>query len=566
LSALPSLLIKITLLAGIEQSAILLNRLSALTVCFHRNSYPKTAAHFSGIALKRQICAFVLGSVSALATAPFHLWPICFVTFPLLVLLLDNLPHRQLGLAILTGWSFGFGYFVCGLWWIGYLMLVDGSAFGAMMLPLAALGLPALMALYYAFSIFIQTLLDCRGYGRILALAIGFGLGEWLRGVLLTGFPWNAIGYTIMPSPLLMQSAAIFGLYGVNALAVLIYATPVLLIDKKTALFERLLGLAIAAGLIGLIIGFGAWRLSDVAEISSMRQMAGTRVRLIQPSIAQQEKIDDDNRFENFSRHLSLTQAPPAAGQREPDLIIWPETSVPYLLAYNHGAIEAIAQALKPHQLALVGTVRAEPDIDPAKPRYYNSLEIINAQGEIIAHADKAHLVPFGEYLPWPSLFNLLGLHAAAEATGGYSSAPDHVSLRLNDAVTILPLICYEAIFPTEMNYQGDKANLLLNISNDAWYGVTPGPYQHFHQARLRAVEQGMPLIRAANNGISAVIDAHGREVAMLDLNEIGFIDASVPPAIEPIWQDGPGISQLFAVLALLLAAMGICRLTQKNH
>jgi len=510
--------------------------------------------------IRRQACAFMLGALTALTQAPYHLFFIGFITFPLLILLLDGVKNlsrrRQLGIVALTGWSFGFGYFVAGLWWLGALMLTEGSDFGVMMVPLSIIGLPAMMAIYWGLATLIQALLARNGYGRVLALAFGFGLMEALRGVLFTGFPWNAIGYSIMPSPLWMQMAAVIGLYGVNVLAVLLYATPVLLVEKKIHCFERLLGLSLAIRLILLVAIFGFWRLHDLPESETIRQEAGSRVRLIQPSIAQQDKIDDANRFDNFNRHLELTQAAPAIGESAPDFIIWPETSLPYVLAYVDEAREAIAAALQPHQLALIGTVRADLTSNQAKPDYYNSLEIIDAAGRNLGHADKAHLVPFGEYLPLPNLFNLLGLNAAAEMTGGYSAARHHASLRLNDDVTILPLICYEAIFPTEMTYQGERANLLVNISNDAWYGATPGPPQHFHQARLRAVEQGMPLIRVANNGISAVIDPYGRIIAKLELNQIGFIDSTIPPAIPPLWAGGPGILQLIALLLIML--MGI--------
>jgi len=521
---------------------------------------------------KRQISAFILGAFTALATAPFYFFPVCFLTFPLLIRMLDGVkahkdlsPIHRLGIAALTGWSFGFGYFFCSLWWIGYLMLNDGAAFGLMMLPLAALGLPAMMAAYYGLATLIQALLAGHFYTRILALAFGFGLAEWLRGVLFTGFPWNAIGYSLMPHPLLMQMATVVGLYGVNALAVLIYATPLLLVERQVRVSERLLGLGIMIGLVGLMIGFGFWRLSGLPAIEEIRQAEGARVRLIQPSIPQSEKIDDDNRFENFNAHLLLTKAPPPPGHLAPDFIIWPETSLPYILAYVPEAGKALAKALQPHQLALIGTVRAERGEDLLKPAYYNSLEVINAQGEIVGHADKTHLVPFGEYLPWPHLFKWLGLHAAAEMTGGYESAPHHISLPLNKDITILPLICYEVIFPTEMQYQGRQANVLVNISNDAWYGTTPGPAQHFHQARLRAVEQGMPLVRGANNGISAVIDPYGRIIAQLALNEIGFIDATIPPFIKPIWAGGPGRFQLFVILFFYLIGIFYLRMRSSN-
>jgi len=207
---------------------------------------------------------------------------------------------------------------------------------------------------------------------------------------------------------------------------------------------------------------------------------------------------------------------------------------------------------LQQGQLALVGTVRADVE-DMANPAYYNALEIVDAQGHIIAHADKAHLVPFGEYLPFQSLLARFGLGAMAEAAGGYTAAKQLVSIPLNDTITLLPLICYEAIFYGNLDYEGGEANVMVNISNDAWYGVTPGPAQHFHQARLRSVEQGKTMIRVANNGISAVIDPYGRIIAKLALNEVGFVDATIPLRTVPTWYEYSKKLPVFCLFFVLL-------------
>jgi len=506
--------------------------------------------------------AFLSGAVSSLVLAPFHLVFLCFITFPLLVLMLDGIyqdrritGRRRLMRVAMTGWSFGFGYFVAGLWWLGHAVLLGDVGASVIMLPLAVVGLPAFLALYWGLATLLQALMWRRGYGRLVALAAAFMLAEWLRAVLFTGFPWNAIGYSAMPTPLWMQIAALVGLDGVNGLAVLLYTTPAMLWDPHLSAKIRAFG--VAAGLVVLTFLFGLVRLEGLPAPEILANMQDTnkqdiRVRLVQPSIAQSDKQDPVSDRQNFDKHLQLTRAPPLASMPPPDLIVWPETSVPYILAFVPEAVEAIASSLQQGQLALVGTVRADME-DMANPAYYNALEIVDAQGRIVDHADKAHLVPFGEYLPFQSLFARFGLGAMAEAAGGYTAAKQLVSIALNDRVTILPLICYEAIFYGNLDYEGIEANVMVNISNDAWYGTTPGPAQHFHQARLRSVEQGKSMIRVANNGISAVVDPYGRIIARLALNEVGFVDATIPLETVSTWAGYGRKLPVFCLFFILL-------------
>lgn len=507
---------------------------------------------------RRQLAAFVAGALTTLALAPFNFLPICFFTFPVLIFLLDGVYSSQEGrhgyrLAALTGWSFGFGYFVAGLWWLASAMFIDLAAYG-WTIPFAIFGLPAVLALFFALATFIQAAVCRLGYGRIVALGFAFGIAEWLRGSLLTGFPWNEVGYLAMSIPLLMQSSAVIGLYGVNALAVMVFATPALLGERgKETTDNRILGFSIAFLLVLFDIGFGLYRLYPLATPEETAAQADhIRVRLIQPSIPQTEKIDDTARLANFNLQLALTSAPTLHNAPLPDLVVWAETSVPYVFEYAPGAARRLGEALQDGQLALVGTVRAErlPGLDPI---LFNALEVINSRGEIIASADKVHLVPFGEYLPLSDLFSRLGMSAIAQVAGGYTEGLVRQSIPLDNGITLLPLICYEAIFPTEMDYEGASANVIVNISNDAWFGTTPGPWQHFQQARLRAVEQGLSLIRATNNGISAVVDPYGRIIAKLEYNAVGFIDSAVPIMSVPIWYKGPGNSQAFFIFAILL-------------
>ncbi|RCL02853.1 MAG: apolipoprotein N-acyltransferase [Candidatus Tokpelaia sp. JSC189] len=507
---------------------------------------------------KRQVIALFSGAVTASALPPVNFFPVCFLTFPILAWLLDGIYAQRTTkrcqnckAATLTGWSFGFGYFLAGLWWLGSAMLIDISAYG-WAIPFAVLGLPAYLAFFYAFATFMAFLLWQLGYGRIITLSVAFGLAEWLRSWMFTGFPWNAIGYTAMPFLLLIQPAAIIGVSGMNMVAVLLYTTPALFSERK----DRKAGFAIAGILIAADVGFGLYRLGTQAP-ADISVSSTTRVRIIQPSIPQSEKTDNATRLENFERHLQLTAAAPVKGTPLPHLIIWPETSVPYMLNYTPTALARIGSTLKDGQLALVGAVRIEETDNTATTfQYLNSLQVINAKGKIIASADKVHLVPFGEYLPLDSWFRKLGLQAIASVAGGYSAAEKRTVIALENGPVILPLICYEAIFPVEFKHEDPEPDTLVNITNDAWFGNTPGPWQHFAQARIRAVEQGIPLIRAANNGISAVIDPYGRIIAMLKHNETGFIDIDLPVKAVSVWTRSFSDIHVFYIFLLLLFIM----------
>jgi len=530
---------------------------------------------------KRQAAACGLGALMALALPPFYLLPLMLFSLPCFTRLLDSLAGQQRAgllsrrraamLAALTGWSFGFGYFTAGLWWLADAMTVDLSQFG-WAIPFAVFGLPAFLALYYGLAAGLAFLAWRPGLSRLLALAAAFALGEYWRGVLFTGFPWNAISLTAMPCPLLMQADGLLGQNAMNGLTVFVFSLPALWLGlpprraaaaaaanlpNPAAGFNR--RAAARAGLIlGLILiaadlGYGFYALRAPA----LPPAAKLHLRLVQPGIAQQDKQGQDAaaRAAAFRRLLELTKAPPAAGQPAPDIIIWPETAVPYLLDYDPEALAAIGAALQPGQLLLAGAVRVEPlsaaerqaateaagvsaDAESApltdRYRFYNSMLLINAKGQIIAHADKVHLVPFGEYLPFARLARKFGLSALADSAGPYSAAPARRLLPLPQGLSALPLICYEAIFPAEaQSPAGAKASILVNITNDAWFGATPGPYQHLAQARLRAIEQRRPLIRAANTGISAYIDAKGRIKAAMPLNKSGFLDFSLTQAAE---------------------------------
>lgn len=479
--------------------------------------------------VSRAFVGFLAGLVAMFAQAPFGIFAAAFLSFPILVWLIDGVapdPNeslvRRLLPAVSIGWSFGFGYFLGGLWWLGNALLVEADVF-AWALPLAVIGLPAFLALFYAFAVLVARCLWSDGVGRIAALALGFGLAEWLRSFLFTGFPWNAIGYAAMPMPLMMQSASVVNLATINMLAVFVFAAPALVGTGKGAR----IGLAAAIALFAAHIGFGYYRLTLPAPAATEPPPT---VRLVQPVIDQAKKLDDRERAAVFEEHLALTAAPGEEGAKRPDIVVWPETSIPFILTDNPDALTRIAEVLGEGQILITGAVRAEDAGAGLPPRYYNSIYVIDDRGQIVGAADKVHLVPFGEYLPFEQLLSSWGLSSvAASMPGGFSAARTRPLLTLPGGGTIYPLICYEAIFADEIDGNGHLADALLNVTNDAWFGDTPGPRQHFHQAQLRTVESGTPMIRSANSGISAMIDARGVLVVGLGYNYKGVVDTTLP-------------------------------------
>lgn len=506
---------------------------------------------------KRILVSMLAGALTVLALPPFNFFAVLFVSFPVLVWLLDGAsgpaeagPIGRLRPAFLTGWWFGFGYFVAGLWWLGNALLVEADSF-AWALPIAVLGLPAVLAVFYGVAAAAARLLWSDGLGRIAALSAAFGLAEFARAYLFTGFPWNAIGYAAMPAPLMMQSAEIVGIYGMSALAVFVFSAPALIGTRRGAASGILLALVLFLAHVGY--GWVAMSRYDATQPSQ----AGAVIRIVQPAIDQSAKWDIAERERIFSNLLQLSAYPPAEGAQRPTHIIWPETALPFLLTENPGALSRMADMLQVGQTLVTGAVRQEEGVGGATRRFYNTIYAIDDEGQIVGSADKAHLVPFGEYLPFEGLFRRFGLTPVAESFGGFSGADRRGLLSLPGGLSAVPLICYEAIFPRLAEIDGESGTLLLNLTNDAWYGFTPGPYQHLRQAQLRAVETRLPLVRAANNGISVVTDAAGRVVASLPLGDMGVFDVDLPVAGVSFWDNAKRqISFGLIVAIMVLLAM----------
>jgi apolipoprotein N-acyltransferase len=441
-----------------------------------------------------------------------------------------------------TGWWFGFGFFLAGLWWLGAAFLVEADRF-AWLMPLAVVGLPAVLALFHALGFMLARLVWSQGIGRILALTWGLGLSEWLRGHVLTGFPWNSYGMAFAEHLWLAQIASIIGLYGLTALSIFLCALPATLTTGRHVQWR---GTCVAMILLVGLAGYGAWRIpaNPVADV------ANVKLRIMQPNLPQDAKFRVENREEIMKRYLDLSDratSPTSTGVADITHLIWPESAFPFILAKDTVALTQIAELLPQGVTLITGAATLREGLPgETRSRYRNSIQVINHDGSVQATADKVHLVPFGEYLPFMDWLQRLGLRQLIQLPGGFEAAERQTPLSIIGLPLIAPLICYEAIFPnkvipqvvplasdlSDMSSSSSQIGLMLNVTNDAWFGKTWGPYQHFAQARLRTIEEGVPLVRAANTGISAVIDPYGRIRNSLPLGYEGVLDSNLPQTI----------------------------------
>ncbi len=479
--------------------------------------------------------AVAAGVVMGLGQAPHDLWFIAFPGLVAAIWLFLSTSGRQ-GAAALTGWAVGLGYFGFSMSWIVEPFLVDAATTG-WMAPFGLIGLAGGLALFWALAFWLAPLVRFPA----VALALTWTAAELARAYVLTGFPWGAVAYVWLPVPV-MQWAAVVGPHGLT-LATLVAAS-LFALALRPGRF-RIAGAA--AGLTALLLLFGGGALlTPPAQDLTGRPT----VRLVQPNAAQHEKWDPQKIPIFIDRKLRYTSAVPEPGTAPPDLIIWPETSVPSLLHNSGPFLQRVAAAGGAAQV-VVGVQRAD------EGGYYNSLAALSPDGAVSQLYDKHHLVPFGEYMPAAALFrrwNIAGL--AARAEGGYSPGPGPRVIELGALGTALPLICYEAVFAQDVNGAPTRPDMLLQITNDAWFGTWSGPFQHLAQARIRAIEQGLPMLRAANTGVSAVIDGAGRVVADLPLGEAGYLDAPLPPPLRVTPYSRTG--DLPVTLALIFTIAGL--------
>ena len=476
---------------------------------------------------RRYGLSFLLGVLLAGAFPPVDLTPLVLVSFPGLLWLDDG--SRGPWASARLGYVFGLGFFTAGMYWIAAALLVDIAAFW-WALPIAVLGVPAGFALFSAAMLLVTSLATTRltlsPLARVFVFAVAWSIADWLRGHILTGFPWNLAGYVWsggFPGSLsVLQSVAGVGIYGLGFLTVLAAALPALYGVSSLAPISAARRWAPGLLAVTLILvpgGLGALRLHRAPPATT-----GYWLRLVQPSIPQSLKWDPAAAEENFRRLIELSTAPAAHPLAA---VLWPEAATPFLLDRDPLHRRAVAAVAPKGGYVMGGTLRTNPPPGPVT-HVWNSIEALDAAGEIRARYDKAHLVPFGEYMP---LAEWLPFNPITPGSTGLSAGPGPSTLSVPGLPSLSPLVCYEVIFPGAATDPSDRPSWLLNVTNDAWYGRSSGPYQHFAIARTRAVEEGLPLVRVANNGISGVIDAEGRVVARTHLNDVTYADIELPSA-----------------------------------
>ncbi|MDI9409852.1 MAG: apolipoprotein N-acyltransferase, partial [Candidatus Pacebacteria bacterium] len=493
----------------------------------------------------RLLVLFGLGGLACLALPPVGFFPILWLVFPAALWIFEKEPNRHR--VFWLGWFFGLGYFVFGLYWITNAVLVGGADY-LWAIPFALLGLPAFLAFFIGAVVLAWHWFDLRGWQGVLVFAIFWTLAEYVRGHVLSGLPWNLIAYSIDPSDALRQGASVVGAYGVSLAVVTLFAMPLVLLgDRRSRAGFVALGSVLIFGLVWW--GLGSYRLAIAPSLEAKSEQI-TRLRLVQPNVTQTMGYDSQRIVEIINKlaSLSFTELDPTTSA-----IIWPEGATESLFERQAQLRQSISQALPEGTKLITGTPRAtivsklsafvalnqrleSNAIDTVSEewRYSNGLVVFNHLNQIIASYDKYHLVPFGEYIP---LSNYIPLKKLVQFPADFTSGPGPRLISVKGLPEFIPMICYEGIFPAAnfaIDQTGGKQPFwLLSISNDGWFGTSSGPYQHLTQTKWRGVEEGLPMVRVANSGISAVSDSFGRILVASRLNNTAVIDVVLPNSLQ---------------------------------
>ena len=480
---------------------------------------------------RRFVLLVVAGAVAGLSVPPLFIVPALFVAFPVWVWCLDGAERgrgwrRIISPAFTIGFAFGWGYFTVAFHWLGAAFFVDGGIMLALM-PFAILALAALIALFWGVGSALAYLFWSHGPWRIVTLATFVALAEWARGHVLTGFPFDLVGYALTPNDEMMQITAVIGIYGLTLVALLIAMTPALIWPADgRSLSRRLLPFFLAIGVIAAQLGYGYNRLSG----TTATERTDIALRLVQPLVYEHSDWGNADPVALIDRLIMLSEMqmdPADQGLADITHVVWPESSLPFFLSTYPEALARIARMLPETTTLLAGAPRQAflPGGDRLAGPPFNALLAIDTNGEVVASYDKSHLVPFGEFLPYGEFFARLGIKQFVPGAEGWGHGDERRRLMsLPGAPAFLGLICYEILFSGDL---GDTASaqFLLNITNDAWFDGSIGPAQHAHHARVRAVEEGMSLVRAANSGLTFAADPLGRVTAGLAPMQMAALD-----------------------------------------
>jgi apolipoprotein N-acyltransferase len=494
---------------------------------------------------RRMALAAVVGAAMALGQPPLSLAFVVFLCLPPLLWLLDGTAGRRGAFGL--GWAAGAGYFAAGLFWIVEPFLVDADRYG-LLAPFALVAMAGGLALFWGVAFALARTLWRPGWARVLVLAACWTAAEFARSHLFGGFPWALIGYVWTETPV-VQAAALFGPHMLGFLTLVAGLLPGAALGRDLTGAGRAGVLLAAAALVAAGFVWGAVRLATPVP----PRESPLTVRLVQPNAAQHLKWRTDMQQAFYARHLALTRAP-----GDPDVTIWSETAVPFVLDYAGALQGEAAGAVGREGLLILGIRRLEAT--PEAERWYNALAVLAPDGRVLATYDKHHLVPFGEYIPLAGWIGRLGLPGLETLTRtGFSAGDGPHLVGAPGLPPFLPLICYEAIFPHQLAAPEGRAEWIVQVTNDGWFGTLAGPYQHLAQARVRAIEQGLPLARVANTGVSAMIDPMGRVLDSLPLGVAGRIDAALPAALPATpyarWGDWPALATVATIFLLTVTS-----------
>jgi apolipoprotein N-acyltransferase len=440
----------------------------------------------------------------------------------------------------LRGLAFGLGYFCFALHWIGYAFFVDADAY-LWMMPFAVGGLSLFMASYWGVAFLAAGQLSKFNIPAWIAMPFSLGLVEWLRGYLFTGFPWAAPGLIADGMGPVLQLASLVGMPGLTVL-ILLWGMAL------AAVFQHRILALIVLVTLPLSFAWGSWRLSTIPPDLTQ----GPLIRLVQPNISQNDKWRSENRARIFEDLLAMS----ASGSAEkPAIIIWPESAVSFLLDESKEALDRIAEVLEPQQILLAGSLRRSVD-ETQDEKYFTSILVVDDQGAVTQRYDKWRLVPGGEYLPFAWALEPLGFRKVVDLPESFTPGIGPSSLEVPGLGLTGMLICYEAIFPHQLVDAQNRPRWIVNVTNDGWFGKSVGPHQHLAQVRMRAVEQGLPIARAANTGISAMIDPWGRYLSATTLETRDVIDVRLPRALDPTVFARWGVVPVWAVIILIIMSV----------
>jgi apolipoprotein N-acyltransferase len=507
----------------------------------------------------RSLLSLAAGALAALGLPPLGLWPLAFLGFPLFLALLETDKSGSWRSGFGAGWLFGLGYFAVAFHWIGFAFLIEAETY-LWMMPFMLGALAGGMAIYWGLAAVAAKRLGRGGLGLALTFAAALAVAEWLRGQLFTGFPWAAPGLMVDAMGGLAQAAALLGMTGLTLLIVLWASLPHALLSAS----RRMIAVALALALpLPLLWGWGEVRLASAGN----ETVPDVAIRIVQPNVPQESKWRDENAraiFDDLKRLSAMPTEQMPQGIGGVTHLVWPESAVPFLIDESPVARTELQPLLGGRTALITGAIRLDRASGP-EPDAFNSIIVFDGVAQPVARYDKWRLVPGGEFLPLAWLLEPIGFRKVVRTPGNFIPGQGPVSILLPGGLKAALLVCYEVIFPDRLIDAADRPQMMVNVTNDGWFGRSTGPWQHLAQVRLRAIEQGLPVIRAANTGISAVIDSHGRYLRRLPLMEQGVIDSPLPAAVATTAYGRWGDAILFLSIAATIGSVMLLNLNGRR-